>query len=181
MFKKFLEAAILFILLAVGMVLWEIFIVFDGSSNQYVHKYRAYEQAADIGNAQVLDIAGRQMPISQLVTKPSIIMIWASWCGVCASEMAKVTAFANSHGSKDVNMLFIALPNEHPSDLIRFMRQHAPDASVDVYRSADASIMKTLGLRGVPSYLAVNEQAQVVATMRPNWNKPGSLIHLLTQ
>lgn len=69
------------------------------------------------------DLAGKAVKLDRYKGKTLIVNFWASWCPPCIAEMPELSRFYQEHGSKNIQMIGIAIDN--PTSVRNFLKTHA--------------------------------------------------------
>lgn len=69
---------------------------------------------------------GQQAPLGQLIRPglPTVISLWASWCGPCQLEAPHIVALRRRFGPDKLNLVYLNVREDgaSPEDLARFLR-----------------------------------------------------------
>lgn len=101
---------------------------------------------------------GPDVDLNRLTGRPTLVNLWATWCGPCREEMPLLQEAYARHG-QDVRFLGIDTQDD-PEAAAAFLSDlgigypHAIDA--------DAELLRELGVRGLPVTLAVDAEGRVV-------------------
>ena len=96
---------------------------------------------------------------AKLKNKVTIVNFWASWCAPCREEMPSLNRAWEKVRDDGVQMLAINI-GDNESTIQRFMAEVPIDFTV--LRSTDAKDLANWGVRGLPTTLIVDENANVV-------------------
>lgn len=91
--------------------------------------------------------------------RPTVLNLWASWCGPCREEMPEVQRFATSH--PDVRVVGVAI-NDSPDAAVEFATEVGVRFPLGIDqgdRVADAH-----GVTGLPMTLILDRRGRVAAT-----------------
>ena len=108
------------------------------------------------------DTAGTPRTFENLKGKISVVYFWATWCAPCEAEAPLLKALYESHNSKGVEVLGIALDN---ADKVKvFVAKHQLPFTV-VYGGREAiQLGKDLGnsLGGIPYLVVIGRDGKIV-------------------
>jgi thiol-disulfide isomerase/thioredoxin len=99
------------------------------------------ERGGIVPALQLTTLGGGKALLSQVIAgKPTVINVWASWCGPCLKEMPDLQAFATQQGAEGVQVAGIALDEPAAAQtLLARLRISYPNW-VDTPGPADASV-----------------------------------------
>ncbi len=116
------------------------------------------------------DFAGNPRTINEFVGdgKWLVVMIWASDCHICNTEVPEYMAFHETHQGKDASVLGISMDGEsHQKDAMAFIDRHLVNfpnligevaAVTDLYGRLTGSY-----LAGTPAFLIYNPSGELAA------------------
>lgn len=91
--------------------------------------------------------------------RPTVVNMWASWCGPCKEEMPAVQRFAQSH--PDVRVIGIAV-NDQQSDARAFAKEVG--VSFPLGFDADDRVADAYAVSGLPTTVVLDTQGRLAAT-----------------
>ncbi|MBI3648960.1 MAG: redoxin family protein [Actinobacteria bacterium] len=102
---------------------------------------------------------GEPFDLSSLRGKPTVVYLWAQWCGPCTSFPLDVLDQAFSSRT-DLNVVTVGFRDD-PSSLGSFVQQHGLGFPVVFPDSAgDASIQQDWGLQGIPTLVLIDARGR---------------------
>ncbi len=101
-------------------------------------------------------IGGGVIDTVELRGKPLLLVFWAPWCKVCATEMPLINDLQASFG-KDANVLGVGLSGPR-ADMEEFVRNHEPGFP-NVY--GDQDIAARFGIRAFPTMVLLDGDGAV--------------------
>lgn len=126
----------------------------------------------------------KQLPVlsvSQIVeklesghNKPTLMVIYASWCGVCKKVLPRIYALKKEGSLENINLLFISV-DEDKEALSRYVMQHNYTWLFEPYvieKGGAHNLMNMLALRGLDFKLAVpylamfDSEGKAITTIR---------------
>jgi len=106
------------------------------------------------------DIDGNKIILSEFKNKKSVILFfWTIWCPSCIRELDKLNRIYPSLISEDIEILAINV-QESKSRVRRFLSRNAVDFKVLL--DSDAYVANLYGLIGVPTFVFINKQGEIV-------------------
>lgn len=132
---------------------------FDGA---FADASAAPASADTLWTATFKDTTGTPRTFENLKGKISVVYFWATWCAPCQTEAPLLKALYESHRSKGVEVLGIALDN---ADKVKdFVAKHQLPFTV-VYGGREAiQLGKDLGnsLGGIPYLVVIGRDGRIV-------------------
>lgn len=101
-----------------------------------------------------IDSQSPSVSLSKVITRPSVVHYYASWCGPCMRELPLVVDFASAHPEFDV--LFIS---DDPWTKIEALKQKASLSNLWYYH---VNSLKEIGIYSIPVSYFTNEKGQIV-------------------
>ena len=116
----------------------------------------------------------------EFADKPLVVVLWATWCGICADEMPKLDRLAAELGDR-ANV--IALSQDRGD--INILRRYYDDQNLNtlrMFQDTDGVTAAKLGMRGVPmTFIAApGGQLKAYAEGPVNWQSPQAQNFILT-
>jgi len=110
----------------------------------------------DIPNLMIKSLKGNILTNSDLKNQVVVINWWATWCKPCVAEMPGLNTLVQKY--KDVGVRFIAVHNESPEKISKFLNSH--EFKYEHY-FAD-SVNSALFGEGFPRNIILNRESKVV-------------------
>lgn len=104
--------------------------------------------------------AGPAVQLRELTGRPTLINMWATWCGPCREEMPLLAEAFREHG--DV-VRFLGVDSKDDADSAADFLA-ATGVTYPQAVDGDGRLMSELGLPGLPVTLAVDPTGQVITT-----------------
>jgi cytochrome c biogenesis protein CcmG/thiol:disulfide interchange protein DsbE len=101
---------------------------------------------------------GPDVPLDRLTGRPTLVNLWATWCGPCREEMPLLQA---AHARSGEQIRFLGVDVQDDPETARWFLD---ELGVDYPHAADADgeLLRELGARGLPITLAVDADGRVV-------------------
>jgi len=109
--------------------------------------------------------------------KPTIVHIWATWCGPCQKEMPLFNKFASKYGSS-FNILGLSVDmSDNVNEAHTKVSSHCKEkgyTSFDLALDHTVSLSKALQITGVPTTILLNANGKEIGRFNGivNWNDP---------
>ncbi len=126
--------------LAAGAALWAV----GGIS-----LFALQRSSIPLPDAVLVDSEGREAPLAAYKGKPTVINLWATWCGPCRREMPVLAAAQQAH--PQVSFVF-ANQGETIEEVEQFMQSSQLQLD-NVLLDAGSSVMQQTGARALPTTL----------------------------
>lgn len=101
---------------------------------------------------------GPEVSLDRLTGRPTLVNLWATWCGPCREEMPLLQAAHTRHGEQ---IRFLGVDVQDDPEAARWFLAELGNSyphAVD----ADGELPRELGARGLPVTLAVDADGRVV-------------------
>lgn len=118
----------------------------------------------------------KEINLSEFKGKPTIVHVWAPWCGACTGEMVEFDDFAKKCAGK-VNVMAIGLDQEKGSGLREFYNNHNI-SNLKIYYDSTGKLSRNLKAHGLPTTIFLNSDGMEVGrVIGPiDWSKYQNLI-----
>ncbi|MCL8252275.1 TlpA family protein disulfide reductase [Aeromicrobium fastidiosum] len=106
---------------------------------------------------------GTPVDLSTLTGTPTVINLWASWCGPCRTELPVLARAADAYGD-DVRFIGIDYKDGDPDAAIELAR--SAGVTYPLLADPDEATKADLKVVGLPQTIFVDAQGRMVATER---------------
>lgn len=134
------------------------------------HNAYKLEEPVHLSHHAVVDLAGKEHSLAEFSGKPTIVMFWATWCGICARELPEVSAYY-SRARERINIVPVAMPDDPPEKVAWFFERFG-GGELSAYIAKSPVMHRKLGVAGVPNFFLLDKHGRAVAKMRPRWDAP---------
>jgi thiol-disulfide isomerase/thioredoxin len=126
------------------------------------------------------DLEGRSLDLAAFHGKPTVVVVWGSWCAPCRAEAPDVVAAAERLDGT-AHFVGIDLRNAGTADALAFQRHFrlpyrsffSPDGE------AMLSFSGTLGPRTIPAFVVLDEQGRVAGSIIGSLPSTETLVDLV--
>lgn len=101
---------------------------------------------------------GTPIAPAELADKPMVLVFWATWCGVCQSELPDLEAFA---AAADGRYRVVAVSHESAPVLRRWAAERPPSAMV-LARDPEGRASAAYRVESLPTHVIVDREGRVV-------------------
>jgi thiol-disulfide isomerase/thioredoxin len=126
------------------------------------------QSAGATGDMKIRTLDGQNAMLSEYFEpgKWTLVMIWTTYCGVCAQQFPLISAFHSKHRDSDLKVVGISLDGFRYADQVRaYMTQRAPafDSLIGEVAEIAPSFRETTGeaFNGTPTYLLFDPKGQI--------------------
>jgi cytochrome c biogenesis protein CcmG/thiol:disulfide interchange protein DsbE len=105
---------------------------------------------------------GPSVDLASLHGTPALVNFWASWCTPCKEEAPTLDRLSKSLGGR-ARVVGVDL-NDTTSNATAFIHDH--DLSYPILRDGSGSVASHYRVSGLPTTFVLNNQAQIVQTLR---------------
>jgi thiol-disulfide isomerase/thioredoxin len=138
-------------------------------SDSYNHRIRVLRIVGSAGaNVSTLAGSGSSTPFAEGAgtlavgvpgPRPTVINMWASWCGPCREEMPAVQRFASTH--PDVRVVGVAV-NDQTDDARAFAKEVG--VQFPLAFDADHQVADAYAVSGLPTTIVLDREGRLAAT-----------------
>lgn len=100
---------------------------------------------------------GREVSAASLRGKPTVLVFWATWCGVCKAEMPALERFAAAAGG-DYNV--VAVSRESGAVLRRWVASRP--SALPIARDVDGRASAAFKVESLPTHVILDATGRVV-------------------
>ena len=101
---------------------------------------------------------GPDVALDRLTGRPTLVNLWATWCGPCREEMPMLQEAHARHGEQ---IRFLGVDVQDDPEAARwFLDEHDIDYTHAV--DTDGELLRQLGIRGLPVTLALDAEGRVI-------------------
>lgn len=101
---------------------------------------------------------GPDVSLNRLTGRPTLVNLWATWCGPCREEMPFLQEAYARHGQQ---VRFLGVDTQDDPQAARWFLADL-DIGYPHVVDPDGELLRGLGVRGLPVTLALDEDGQVV-------------------
>jgi thiol-disulfide isomerase/thioredoxin len=177
---KFLIMSVVVTVVIVGASLADLYINYGGRIEYQDHRFKPYRKPVSLSDYYFYDTSGNLVTMSELSGRPVVLLLWATWCGYCAKEMPKLEAFIKKHDDLGFELIALAEPADTPTKIKHFYKRLGLDM-LKPYIASSPSIYKKTAVKGVPSFIMVDQSGNALGTMKPDWSKLDSFNVILNE
>ena len=112
------------------------------------------------GDIVLNDLESRRVDLSGLTGRPSILFFWTTWCPYCRTELRALNKMYPQMEKEGITVFAVNVGEENYK-VKRFLKDYALD--VRVLLDEEGLAAKNYKLRGVPTYVFINKDGQVVS------------------
>lgn len=101
-----------------------------------------------------ITLANEQIDIQHMQTRPFLLHIWASWCGICRFEQGSIESI-----SKDYPVVTIAMQSGTNEEVKQFLQKNG--LTFRVINDEEGELSQQFGITGVPASFIINKQGEI--------------------
>ncbi|RIH82421.1 Sporulation thiol-disulfide oxidoreductase A [Meiothermus luteus] len=114
----------------------------------------------DLPQATLVRLDGT--PVRLQSGKPTVLTVWATWCGYCQRQLPEFEAAARAHPE----VRFVFVNDGEPASLVRQFHDARGFTHAEVYQDALRAVAQALRVNGYPSNFFYNAQGERVGEVR---------------
>jgi peroxiredoxin len=107
------------------------------------------------------DLQSQPANLSSLAGKPTVLFFWTTWCPYCRTELKDLNKMRPQMEKEGV-VVFAVNVGEPVYKVTNFLKNYA--LSIRVLLDKEAQAAENYGIRGVPTYIFINKNGQVIST-----------------
>jgi len=120
-----------------------------------------FANAAFAADIVLDDLQSQPANLSNLAGKPTVLFFWTTSCPYCRTELRDLNK-AHPQMEKEGVAVFAVNVGEPVYRVTNFLKNYA--LSIRVLLDKEAQAAENYGIRGVPTYIFINKNNQVVST-----------------
>ncbi|MEK7286848.1 MAG: TlpA disulfide reductase family protein [Nitrospirota bacterium] len=109
---------------------------------------------------QVESADGKIITKKSLEGKPTLLMLWASWCGVCQRELPNLKKLHDQVQGKEIQILAIGT-QDIQANINRYVKDHADIFTFPVAYDRGNIASAAYQVRGVPTFVLLDENGEI--------------------
>ena len=118
---------------------------------------------SDIPVFQFKTDAGETITNESLQGKPTLLVLWASWCSVCQRELPKVKTIYDEKKEKGLQVLAIGV-RDKKANITGYVEGHPEVFTFPVVHDQGDKAATLFDIRGVPTFVLLNAKGEIAAT-----------------
>jgi len=108
-------------------------------------------------------LSGEVVSKKSLAGQPTLLMFWASWCGVCQGELPKLKALYEEKRGKGLAIVAVGV-HDKQSNIINYVANHSETFTFPVAYDFKNEAPESFGIRGVPKFVLLDKDGAIVLT-----------------
>jgi len=126
--------------------------------------FTSFSYAASVAPAlQFKTDTGETITNESLKGKPTLLVLWASWCGVCQRELPNVKTLYEQKKDKGLAVLAIGVQDKK-ANIMRYVENHPEVFTFPVVHDQGGQAAEAFDLRGVPTFVLLDAKGDVALT-----------------
>jgi thiol-disulfide isomerase/thioredoxin len=125
------------------------------------------------------DTSGREVALSSLRGKVTLVDFWASWCGPCRRENPNVVAAYKKYHPKGLEIYAVSLDRDKGHWTQAIEKDKLPWIQVSDLLQWESKAARAYGVQGIPNNFLLNKDGKVIATNLRGKTLEGKLKGLL--
>lgn len=121
----------------------------------------SFAHTALAGDIVLNDLESKSVNLSSLAGKPAILFFWTTSCPYCLGELRDLNKMYPQMEKEGI-AVFIVNVGDPGYRVKRFLKDHKLD--IRVFLDEDGRAAEYYEIRGVPTYIFIDKDAQVVST-----------------
>ncbi len=106
-------------------------------------------------------LSGKVITNESLAGKPTLLMFWAAWCGVCRREMPNVKALYEEKRGKGLQAVAVGF-QDSKSNIADYVKDHADTFIFPVAYDAEDRVSTSFAIRATPTFFLLDKEGRIV-------------------
>ena len=142
-----------------GVVLLLFLVVSDGfAKTSFVLEG---EITAPSPNFQFTTLSGERVTKEALKGKPTLLMFWATWCGICRAELPWIHQLDEQAKSMGLQIVAVAFSDDKDS-VMEYVEQHKSTFSFPTAFDADNEVSSKFRVRATPTFFLLDGNGDIL-------------------
>jgi len=116
------------------------------------------------------DIDGNMVSLEDLKGSIVYIDVWATWCGPCKAEIPSLKKLENELHHE--NIKFVSISTDKNKDAWKSMVEAQELGGIQLIAGAGSQILKDYGIMGIPHFIIIDANGNLVDTNAPRPSNP---------
>ena len=123
-----------------------------------------------------IDSSGKEVTLHAFKNNWILINFWATWCAPCISELPSLAKLESKINNPNFTLLLISIDRSGPKVFQPFLKRLGLE-SLKSGSDPKASLMRKLGLTGIPTTLLISPTGKVVGKLEgaAEWDTPSAV------
>lgn len=147
---------------AVALLAWGSVCATDSLSFKESFKLERHAKPARIPELQLVDANGKSLRVSELLGKPIVLNIWATWCGPCVRELPSLDELQRILQADGI-LVAVVSEDRAPQKVVPEFLQKLKIRSLSSYYDPDGGAVRLLRTPVLPTTLIIDSEGQEVA------------------
>lgn len=123
-------------------------------------------------------VKGENLDNAAIEGKPTLIQLWATWCGYCRKDQPIVEQLAGEFRAKGLVVVAVNV-GESRATVEKYLQEH-PRPNVKMVLNEDTSLPGLIAPQGFPFYVLLDKEGKVAGVQAGSGGEP-SLREMLTE
>lgn len=112
-----------------------------------------------VPDVTVRDLDGGEHDLRSVLSGPTVVNFWATWCGPCRREMPELVELREELADRGVEVIGIAVDSGSPEEIRSFAEDHGVE--YPLFRASRNWATRHFGLFGMPMTLIVDGDGEI--------------------
>ncbi len=116
--------------------------------------------SASAPDFRVQGLTGETITKESLKGKPTLLMFWASWCGVCQKELPNLKTLYEQKKAKGLQAVAIGFDDEE-ANIRGYVQAHAATFAFPTAYDRNDQVSSAFGVRATPTFVLLDAQGRI--------------------
>ena len=141
-----------------------------------MNKFTENNPSIESPSTPFIDPSGKEVTLHEFKNNWTLLNFWATWCAPCISELPSLAKLESKINNSKFKLLLISIDRSGPKVFQPFLKRLGL-TSLKSGSDPKASLMRKLGLTGIPTTLLISPTGKVVGKLvgTAKWDTPSAV------
>ena len=141
-----------------------------------MNKFTENNPSIESPSTPFMDPSGKEVTLHEFKKSWTLINFWATWCAPCINELPSLAKLESKINNPKFKLLLISIDRSGPRVFQPFLKKLGL-TSLKSGSDPKASLMRKLGLTGIPTTLLISPTGRIVGKLEgaAKWDAPSAV------